>query len=233
MDTTNNSFSLTKITWVALFVSLIVYPVMYCSGIMGNIVTPIFKENSRVHWWLFWGVNFLFHWIPVGLIYLALRKNGETFQSIGLDLGFFKKYKWWFLGTLILLVVASIVIPKVIYEGDYPLISNTIFMGPISTPERLFVIVGAFTAAFTEEIIFRGFALTRLTKFFKSPWIPLLISIISFLFIHGTPRNYGMAANYLFAGLAFGLPFIFMKMRRLEILIVIHFIIDASLVFAP
>lgn len=106
-------------------------------------------------------------------------------------------------------------------------------MGPITTPERLFVIIGAFTAAYTEEIIFRGFAITRLSKFFKTPWIPLLVSIISFLFIHGTPRSYEMAANYIFAGLAFGLSFIFMKMRRLEILILIHFFIDASLVFAP
>ena len=233
MEMNLNSFRLTKITWVALLLSLVFYPLIYCSGIMGEIITPIIKENSRQHWWLFWSVNLIFHWIPFGLIYLTLIKNGESFQSMGLDLGFYKKHKWWFLILLTLLIVSSFVIPKIIYAGDLPLISKTIFMGPITTPERLFVIFGAFTAAFTEEIIFRGFAITRLTKFFKTPWIPLTISTISFIFIHGTPKSYEMGANYLFAGLAFGLPFIFMKMRRLEILILIHFLIDASLVFAP
>jgi membrane protease YdiL (CAAX protease family) len=200
---------------------------------MGNIIAPIFEENSRYHWWLFWIANLVFHWTPFYLIYLALKKNGENFQSVGLDLMFFHRYKWWLLGIIVVLVGASILTPKLIYDGDLPFISKTVFMGPITTPERLFVIIGAFTAAYTEEIIFRGFAITRLSKFFKTPWIPLLVSIISFLFIHGTPRSYEMAANYIFAGLAFGLSFIFMKMRRLEILILIHFFIDASLVFAP
>ncbi|MFQ5676049.1 MAG: hypothetical protein ACE5G1_09150 [bacterium] len=41
-------------TLIALLVSLVVYPVLYSSGIMGKIVGPIFTENSRLHWWYFW-----------------------------------------------------------------------------------------------------------------------------------------------------------------------------------
>lgn len=232
MEAKTNSISLSKPTWIALFVSLALYPLLYCSGIMGQIIEPIFKEHSRLHWWYFWTINLLFHWIPFGIIYFALRKNNESFQSIGLELDFFRKKFWWFIALFALLVFFAFIIPKLIYD-KFPPISNTIFIGPVSTPERLFVILGAFTAAFTEEIIFRGFAITRLSKIFKNPWIPLLISIVAFLFIHGVPRSIGMTTNYLIAGLAFGLAFIFMKMRRLEILIIIHFLIDASLVIAP
>ena len=56
-------------TWLALFVSLVAYPVLYCSGIMGRLVTPIFTEDSRPHWWYFWLANLAFHWIPFALIW--------------------------------------------------------------------------------------------------------------------------------------------------------------------
>jgi membrane protease YdiL (CAAX protease family) len=220
-------------TFIALFVSLVVYPLIYCSGIMGEIITPIFTENSRTHWWYFWLANMVFHWIPFALIWLALRKNGESWQSIGLDWAWFAKHKLW-LGLLVaVLAVASFVMPGVLYGQTLPVISDTIFMAPVSSFERLFIIFGAFTAALTEEVIFRGFALTRLKRVVKSPWLALPVSVVSFLFIHGMPRSVEALTSYTIAGLAFGVPFILMGLKRLEILILIHFLIDASMVFAP
>jgi membrane protease YdiL (CAAX protease family) len=67
----------------------------------------------------------------------------------------------------------------------------------------------------------------------RSPWLALPITVVSFLFIHGKPRGVSGLVSYTMAGLAFGVPFILMGQRRLEILIAIHFAIDASMVFAP
>ena len=57
--------------------------------------------------------------------------------------------------------------------------------------------------------------------------------MVAFLFIRGTPRDVEGLTTYTAAGLAFGVPFILMKLRRLEIPILIHFLIDASMVLAP
>jgi hypothetical protein len=218
-----------KYTFTALFVSLVVYPVVYCSGIMGQIITPIFTENSRVHWWYFWLANLAFHWIPFFFIWLALRKNGESWNSIGLDWGWLAKYKIWFGLLITILVMAAFVMPVVLYGGILPVRSQTIFLAPVSSLERLFLIFGALTAGLTEEVIFRGFAMTRLNRVSQNLWIVLPITVVSFLFIHGTPRSIDALISYTFAGLAFGIPFILMGLKKLELLILIHFLIDVRL----
>src|SRR5688572_29339972 len=126
-----------KYTFTALLVSLVVYPVLYCSGIMGRIITPIFTENSRVHWWYFWLAILAFHWIPFAFIWLALRKNGEDWKSIGLDWDWFSKYKIWLGGLIVILVAAAFVMPRVLYGETLPVRSQTIFMAPVSSIERL------------------------------------------------------------------------------------------------
>jgi membrane protease YdiL (CAAX protease family) len=111
--------------------------------------------------------------------------------------------------------------------------SRTHFMGPVSTVERLFFIFVAVTAGVTEEVLFRGFPFTRLGRVIPSPWLVLPLTVVPFLFIHGTPRSVEHVMIYLGAGLAFGVPFILLGLRRLEVLILFHFLIDAGLVLAP
>ena len=220
-------------TLLALLISLVAYPAIYSSGIMGRIITPIFTEDSRLHWWYFWLANMAFHWIPFGFVWLALRKNQEGWSSIGLNWNWFLEHKVWF-GLLIgFLAIMAFVMPGVHYGDALPGRSQTIFIAPVSTAERLFVIWGAITAGVTEEVLFRGFAFTRLARVIRNPWLILPISVLSFLFIHGTPRDVEALVSYTAAGLAFGVPFILMKFRRLEILILIHFLIDAGMVLAP
>lgn len=224
---------LDRYTLAALFVSLVAYPAIYCSGLMGKIIEPIFTESSRLHWWYFWLANLAFHWIPFGMIWLALRKNQEDWISIGLDWSWFLKHKA-LLGLLIgALIILAFVMPGVHYGNTLPGRAQTIFMAPVSTAERLFVIFGALTAGVTEEVLFRGFAFTRLARVIRNPWLILPITLLSFLFIHGTPRDLGALVSYTAAGIAFGVPFILMRYRRLELLILIHFLIDASMVLAP
>lgn len=220
-------------TSLALFVGLVAYPAIYCSGIMGQIVMPIFTQDSRRHWWYFWLANMAFHWIPFALIWLALGKNHERWVSVGVDWSWFDKHRIWFGSLILLLIIMAFGMPGVLYEGELPKRSQTVFMAPVSTAERLFIIFGAMTAGVTEEVLFRGFAFTRLGRVIRNPWLVLPITVIAFLFIHGTPRNLNGLITYTAAGLAFGIPFILMNLRRLEILILIHFLIDAGMVMAP
>lgn len=220
-------------TWIALVVTLVVYPGLYSSGIMSDVVRPIIVDHSRTHWWYFWFAIMLFHWLPFAFVWLAIRRGGEGWASIGIDWGWFRRTRWWMGAVVVLLVSAAFVMPGVHYGNELPGISQTVFLAPVSTVERLWIICGAATAAITEEVLFRGFALTRLTRVMRSPWLALPITVVAFIFIHGTPRDPGALVAYAAAGLAFGVPFILMKMRRLEVLVAIHFLIDAGMVFAP
>ena len=220
-------------TWFALLVSLLVYPALYSSGIMSGLVRPIIVEHSRAHWWQFWWANMAFHWIPFGLAWLAIRRGGEGWSSIGVDWSWFRRRRWILGAVVALLAAAAVVMPRVHYGDRPPAIAQTLFLVPVSTGERLWIIWVAVTAAVTEEVLFRGFALTRLTRLIGNPWPALAITVVSFVFIHGTPRDPGGAIAYTAAGLAFGVPFVLMAFKRLEVLMLIHFLIDASMVFAP
>jgi len=221
-----------RVTLAVLAVCLIAYPLLYCAGFVDDLVRPIFS-GSRAHRWMFWGALLAFHWAPFGLVAWDLRRKGEAWPSIGVDWGAFQRQRHWCYAVLALLVAAAFVMPGVHYPDGPPKISPTIFLVGMTTPERLLIIFAAITAGVTEEAIFRGYALTRLGRWFGSAWWALPVSAVSFLFIHGVPRDEWMLVNYTLAGLAFGVPFILMKLKRLELLIAIHFAIDASMVFAP
>jgi membrane protease YdiL (CAAX protease family) len=234
---------LDKYTVIALIVGLVLYPLLYSTDFFSSLLFPalpeefvasLYNENERTEWWYFIFSNVLFHWIPFLFIYYSLKKNSESWSSVGVDWSWFSKYKVLFSTLLVVLVISSFIIPGLFYGDELPMKSiRTGFIGPISTLERLVsIIVLAFSAAVTEEIIFRGFAITRLNRIISVPWFILPIIAISFVFIHGEIRSLGMTLNYIIFSTIFGIGFIIKKYKRLEIMITIHFLINASLVFA-
>lgn len=235
--------NLDKYTVVALIVGLIAYPVLYSTDFFSSIFFPFLPDDfisslhnniERTEWWYFVFSNLFFHWVPFLFIRHALIKNNETWSSVGVDWSWFIKHKHWFIGMLAILIVSALIIPTIYYGNELPTRSLAGFIGPISTLERLVtIIVLAFTAAITEEVIFRGFALTRLKRIIPNPWFILPIIAISFVFIHGEFRSLGLTLNYVVFSLVFGICFILNKFKRLELLILIHFLINASLVFVP
>ncbi|MCW5910651.1 MAG: CPBP family intramembrane metalloprotease [Cyclobacteriaceae bacterium] len=222
-----------KHTGIALLVILVVYPLLYCSGIMGVIIEPIFTRASRLHWWLFWLVNLGFHIIPFLVVRRTLSRNHESWMSLGLDWNWFLSKRTWFVVLLLLLIACAVFVPQAYYGDNPPRISNTIFIAPITVWERLFVIFAAAVVGVTEEVLFRGFAITRLNQLTHSVWLSVLIAGVAFIFIHGTPKSWGGGLQYFVAALAFSVPFVLLKYKRLEWLITIHFLIDVSLVLAP
>lgn len=219
----------------ALVVTLLALPMVWSSGLIGQIVEPIFTEHSRRHWWYFWIAGVLVHWIPFAFVWLALQRNGESWESIGVQWGWFRKRSVAIpLIVLVVGLVAGAFIAPLVYYGDTPPgMSRTIFIAPVSTVERLAMIFIAITAGVTEEVLFRGFAFTRLMRVARNIWLVLPVTLISFIYLHGSPRDAQQFFTYLMAGLAFSIPFILMKFRRLEVLILIHFLIDAGMVIAP
>ncbi|CAM3685264.1 CPBP family intramembrane glutamic endopeptidase [Rheinheimera salexigens] len=234
---------LDKYTTLALLIGLIVYPVLYSNDFFSSMLLPflpdeftslLYNNEARAGWWYFIFSNLFYHWTPLLFIWYALAKNNESWSSVGVNWSWFAKHKYWYIGLLVVLVISAFIVPNIYYGSELPARSQAGFIGPISTLERLAaIIVLAFTAAITEEIIFRGFALTRLNRIIKNPWFILPIIAVSFVFIHGEIRSISLTLNYLIFSLIFGATFILLRFKRLEILIVIHFMINASLVFVP
>jgi len=235
--------NLDKYTITALIIGLIAYPVLYSMDFFSAILFPflpdqlissLYNDNERTAWWYFIFSNLLFHWIPFLFVRYSLINNNESWSSIGVDWSWYFKHKNWFIGLLTILIMASFILPTIYYGNELPVKSQAGFIGPISTLERLVsIIVIAFTAAITEEVIFRGFAITRLKRCIPNPWFILPIIAISFVFIHGEYRSLGQTLNYAIFSFVFGIGFILNRFKRLEILITIHFLINASLVFIP
>lgn len=234
---------LDKYTIIALTIGLVLYPVLYSTDFFSSLLFPLlpdefisllYNDNKRIEWWYFIFSNFLFHWIPFLFIRHALIKNNESWDSIGVDWAWFYKHKNWFVGLFSILIISAFILPKLYYGNELPTRSQAGFIGPISVLERLVaIIVLAFTAAITEEVIFRGFAITRLKRVIPNSWLILPIIAISFVFIHGEIRSLGLTLNYVVFSVILGSFFILKRFKRLEILIVIHFLINASLVFVP
>jgi membrane protease YdiL (CAAX protease family) len=232
-----------KATLIALFASLVAYPLLYSTDFFGNLLLPLLPkefitsfldESTRIEWWYFHLTNFVFHWTPFLFVWMALKKNRQGWDSIGVNWQWFVKYKGWFVVLFVFLIVSAFLMPDIHYGDQLPTKSQTHFiLGPVSTVERLFMIITALTAAVTEEVLFRGFALTRLKRWISNPWFILPITVVSFVLIHGEPRSVEQVLPFVIGGIAFGVPFILMGLKRLEIMILIHFFIDAGLVLAP
>lgn len=94
----------------------------------------------------------------------------------------------------------------------------------LSIPVKLLTIL---TAAFVEELIFRGYLLPRLKLFFKNIHMPIIISAILFGLAHASWGTVINVLGPLFAGLILG--YHYYKYQNIKILIIVHFLVDSTL----
>jgi membrane protease YdiL (CAAX protease family) len=97
----------------------------------------------------------------------------------------------------------------------------------------LFPLTIAFSAAVSEEFMFRLFAISFLKKYAKLTWLAVLIPALIWAFAHS---NYPVFPAYIrgieltIAGIVFGMVFL---NYGLETVLITHFVIDAALVGLP
>jgi membrane protease YdiL (CAAX protease family) len=89
-------------------------------------------------------------------------------------------------------------------------------------PALLFFV--AFTAGVTEELIFRGYMLTRLSQIFKKPYIPIIVSSLLFAAMHYSYKSLREVIFAFLIGIIFSVYYL--KYRNIKVLIVTHFLID-------
>jgi membrane protease YdiL (CAAX protease family) len=90
--------------------------------------------------------------------------------------------------------------------------------------------IGVVTAAFCEELIFRGYLIPRLHLFFKNIWYPIVISALLFSFCHLGYQTMFYVFYTLAVGLLFG--YHYQKYRNIKVLILFHFLWDYYLLIS-
>ena len=219
---------LSLLTGAVLALTLVGYPAVRSLQLLRFDHT-----GTRWDWWSFCAEILIGHWLSFALIALALYRAREPWSSVGIDWGWFWRRRFWFFACFAFLVAGALLAPSMHYGEVFPARARLSPFAPVSTSERLMWILMSVTAGVAEEVIFRGFAFTRLHRIVANPWWILPLTIISFVFLHGWPSNWMLVLNYVTPGLLLGASFILLRFRRLEILIAIHFLVDAVIVWTP
>ncbi|HEY2581790.1 MAG TPA: CPBP family intramembrane glutamic endopeptidase [Mucilaginibacter sp.] len=80
------------------------------------------------------------------------------------------------------------------------------------------------TAGITEELIFRGYMMSRLSLIFTNKTLPVVISAALFSYVHLGYKNLGEIIFSFLFGLIFG--YHYQKYRNIKVLIVVHSLWD-------
>jgi uncharacterized protein len=88
----------------------------------------------------------------------------------------------------------------------------------------ILLVFTAVTAGITEEFIFRGYMISRLSLFFSNKWLPVVISAMLFASVHlGYHHTGELIFTFLF-GIIFG--YHYQKYRNIKVLVFVHFLWD-------
>jgi membrane protease YdiL (CAAX protease family) len=86
------------------------------------------------------------------------------------------------------------------------------------------LVVVCITAGITEELIFRGYILSRLSLFFKGTHWPVIISALIFASVHLAYKSFSEIIFVFLFGLIFG--YHYQRYRNLTLLMIMHFVTD-------
>ncbi len=121
--------------------------------------------------------------------------------------------------TTVVMSIIAITINQFIYKK-----THTVSLGERNVFIFLF---SAFTAAVTEELIFRGYLLPRIKLLLNNTWLAVIISSLIFGLAHVTNYNFIQMLNPFIIGLIFSIYY--SKYQNLTVLIICHLIIDLVL----
>lgn len=104
--------------------------------------------------------------------------------------------------------------------------SNVVFKKIVAILKNRYwlAIFVAFTAGVTEEFIFRGYLLTRLSLLFNNKYLPVIISSVLFAAMH---YKYNSLREYIFVfliGVLYGAYY--QKYRNIKVVMAAHFLVD-------
>lgn len=217
---------------LVLLIAVFTCPLLWGLGIFSIPMKTLFPDLIRPDYWTFFVSIVILEWGAFALIAYVCRPDIAKLLHIHTD--WLRRYRYP-LGMIILgLFLLAWIAPTYLYSDSLPETSIVLrSIGPVSSIERVFFVLLALTAGICEEVIFRGFGISVLERYLKRKDLALIVSSLAFMSLHGIAfLPWYLMLQYFIIGLIFG--FFFQKYRRLDILILVHFLIDALIVvFVP
>lgn len=165
-------------------------------------------------------------WLAIIYIYVA-KKERQPFLLWPEKAYSFGFYILSVIGILLLILILAAT--TVVILRPFGLLKASAafsLMRNLSIPLKL---LGIITAGVVEELIFRGYLIPRLMKFFKNEHLPIIISTLLFGLMH---YGYGTLINVLIPIIiGFVFAYHYYKYRNLKILIICHLLIDLNALF--
>jgi len=170
-------------------------------------------------------ISRLLIWAIVGLVFLYACygevQNFFLWQEEKYDTAFYIKA---IIGVYLLCFAAGFVAHILVLLGLHE--NNAVFIKAIMAMKKYPTLMwfSAITAGITEEFIFRGYILSRLSVFFKNKHVAVVISALLFAFIHLSYKTYHELLFAFILGMVFG--YHYQKYRNIKVLIAVHFLVD-------
>ncbi|MFZ5980385.1 MAG: CPBP family intramembrane glutamic endopeptidase [Candidatus Zixiibacteriota bacterium] len=230
LDSGNETFQHNFLTFITLFVLIIVYPGISLIGV-GEDPAALFKSLNEATLMFLLITTVLMQWIIFLLNFVAVYTEKTGLGGLMLARIRMLDFAW---------AVAFVLAANLILSGlawflariGIPMHGEISMLVPTETAGRILWVAVAFTAGFCEEVAFRGYLMTRLRLLgkFKNWIIPTLISAVIF----GTCHAYQGLPGFIVIT-AYGLMFslLYIRTGRLWPCIIAHFFQDFSALFIP
>ncbi len=174
-------------------------------------------------------LGLLFVWILTGvLIFIVIRAEDRSLSSIGIKTITVKDG----LLAVVLGIVLSLSVPALtlIVNQIIPSSEGGSIASVTGTVPATILLLGVLTAGITEEILYRGYPIERITEATGNKLLALAISVIAFTLPHIAGWNWAHIIAVV-VPLGFVLSFLYMWKRNLIFNMIVHILIDLPLVF--
>jgi membrane protease YdiL (CAAX protease family) len=163
---------------------------------------------------------FVVEWFFAGILLYRYRKANESIRSLFSRTGNLLEFRWP--PAILLFVLSNVVFVGYIF---YLIVRMPDLSYRDMSPFQisLFMLLTPVTAAFTEELIWRGHIISGLELLGKKSWVALLISAISFALIHGVFLPDKLVVTFLI-GIITGVYYL--RERSLMPIMVTHWFVD-------
>lgn len=222
----NENFRVSKMTWF----SFILLTLFAAQGLAGD-QTELLKTLTEPLKIITFGLTIVIQWLIFAALFYTVDREQTNLKGIGLV-----KLRGIDLATgialLLVLFLSATGLGWILTQIGLEPKGEISFLLPESLSGKLIWVLMSFTAGMCEEVIFRGYLMTRLRLLFKSKnWFwPVIISSLAFAFPH-LYQGTGNVIIIFLIGILFALTFI--RTRSLWPCVLAHFFLDFLALFIP
>ena len=178
---------------------------------------------TNLTWYIF--LSRLLIWLVLGCMYVYAQK-GEMQNMLLWPEQRYKAlfYLKWLIILYLLNIAAGIIARVPFWLGLHENNAVVIKLYNVMKGNPILLVFGALTAGITEEFIFRGYILSRLSLLFSNKHAAVVTSAVIFAMAHLSYHTFREFIFTLGIGLIFG--YHYQKYHNLTIIIAVHFLID-------